>query len=58
MTNDRTPLQQIQDEAAFSLLPRPCPPHLREALDAYLVQAFDAGSRAVRELDTEAARTN
>lgn len=55
---DKTPLQKIQDETADYLGPWNMPASTRTALDAFLVQAFDAGSRAQRHLDTEVRRLN
>ncbi len=55
---DKTPLQKIQDETAEYLDPWNMPAITRAALDAFLVQAFDAGSRAQRELDADFPRTD
>lgn len=52
----KTPLQKIQDEAAATFIVGIAPANreaARAELDRKLVQAFDAGIQAVRELDSE-----
>lgn len=54
---DKTPLQRIQDQAAAAFLMHPDDRVGREQLDAFLVEAFDAGVAAARELDAEVSRS-
>jgi Mn-dependent DtxR family transcriptional regulator len=46
----KTPLEKIQEDAAATLLISTT--DRRRVLDAFLVQAFDLGSRAQRELSS------
>lgn len=55
---DRTPLEKIQDDAAAEFMVGIHPEHradARRALDGFLVRAFDAGVKAVNELNAELA---
>ena len=58
MLNEKTPLQRIQEKAADELLLSGHDINARGRLNAILVEAFDAGRRAQRELDAELARIN
>ena len=58
MANEKkTPLELLQAEAADYLDPWNMPAITRAALDAFLVQAFDLGSTAQRELEKDAVPT-
>jgi hypothetical protein len=52
--NQKTPLQQLQNEVADYLGPN-TPAITQAALDAFLVQAFDLGATAQRELAEDVA---
>jgi hypothetical protein len=54
MANEKTPLEKLQGEAASTLLISTI--DRQRVLDAFLVQAFDLGSRAQRELAEDAAQ--
>jgi hypothetical protein len=53
MANEKTPLEKLQNEAADYLDPWNMPAITRAALDAFLVQAFDLGIAAHKDLIAE-----
>lgn len=57
MANETTPLENLQNEVADYLDPWNMPAITRAALDAFLVQAFDLGIAAQRELAKNAVPT-